>query len=326
MKVISLSGHDSSAWPLDELRSASVLFHTQPDHPSFHELSALGIHCQALDSGDLPTDATLVNPASLPLYELVHISDRLLGPGGCPWDQAQTHESLKRHMLEEVYELFEAIDIQSDVKMREELGDVLLQPIMHAQMKQRDRQFGIDDVAREIVDKLVRRHPHVFGEVVADDADEVLRNWDKIKKSEKGDAPRSILAGVPKAMPSLLRAYEVSKRAVRVGFEWPDIDAVFDKLREEEAELKGALASGDQEQVESELGDLLFTAVNIARWAKVEPEEALRKMLDRFTRRFMLMESLAEKPLDELSFEEWDALWERSKAHERAKGPSESGP
>ena len=249
-----------------------------------------------------------------PLQELVYVVDRLLGPGGCPWDQEQTHDSLKKYLLEEVYELFDAIGSRSDEAMMEELGDVLLQPLMHAAMKKRDGGYGPQEVAATLVSKLVRRHPHVFGDVSAADSDEVLRNWDRIKAEEKGEKPASRLAGIPSSMPALARAYAVSKRAVRVGFEWSDIDAVFDKLHEEEVELRGAIASGDHEAKMAEVGDLLFTAVNLARWAGVEPEEALRQMLNRFTDRFMHMERHASKALEDLSPEEWDGLWESAKS------------
>lgn len=268
-------------------------------------------------AGDNVPDNSVLILVRRPLDELAHVVDRLLGPGGCPWDQAQTHESLKKYLIEEAYEVIEAIDLDDRSKLEEELGDLLLQPYMHAQMRKlRTQEFDIDDVANGIVDKLVRRHPHVFGDIEVADADEVLKNWDRIKQGEKGapaEAPPSILAGVPKAMPSLLRAHEVSKRAARCGFEWPDIEAVFDKLREEENELRAELAEGSFERMENEIGDLLFTAVNIARWCKVEPEEALRKMLDRFTKRFMAMEALSPKPLRELTPEEWDAMWTEAK-------------
>lgn len=251
-----------------------------------------------------------------PLYDLVAVVDRLLGPGGCPWDQEQTHESLKRHLLEEAYEVLEAIDSGNRDKLAEELGDLILQPIMHAQMQKRDGSFDIDEVATRIVDKLIRRHPHVFGDANAANAEEVLRNWDRIKQQEKGGEPASVLAGVPSGMASLLRAFEISKRAARAGFEWADIEAVFEKLSEEERELKEALKQGDQQRIEAEIGDLLFTAVNIARWSGVEPEEALRKMLNRFSARFMRMEASVNKDLRELTPKEWDALWEQAKAAE----------
>lgn len=244
----------------------------------------------------------------------VRVVDRLLGPGGCPWDQAQTHESLKRHLIEETYEVVEAIDSGDLDKLREELGDLLLQPILHAQMEALRGGWTTDDVAQGLVNKLVRRHPHVFGDTDVADAEEVLKNWDRIKQNEKGGEPRSILEGVPRSLPALLRAFEVSKRAARVGFEWPNLEAVFDKLREEESEFVEALGSGEATRIEAEMGDLLFTVVNVARWAGVEPEDALRRMLDRFTRRFQGMEASADKPLRELSADEWDDLWERSKA------------
>jgi tetrapyrrole methylase family protein/MazG family protein len=246
-----------------------------------------------------------------PLERLVYIVDRLLGPGGCPWDREQTHETLKKYLLEEAYEVLDAIDSQSPDKLKEELGDLLLQPIMHARMEKAVGNWDIDDVATAICDKLVRRHPHVFGDTQAETSDEVLKNWDAIKKTESG--AKSVLEGVPQGMASLLRAHEVSKRAARVGFEWPNLESVFDKLKEEEQELNEAIAGGDPTRIEEEMGDLLFTVVNVARWLKVEPEEALRKMLNRFTERFQHMESLAETDLKHLSPEEWDRLWTTAK-------------
>lgn len=322
IRLVRLSG------PLDEgqlhdLRSARAVYHADPSDASFGALAAAGVACRP--AGDsLEPDSVLVLPprrpefesderASAALGELVHIVDRLLGPGGCPWDQAQTHESLKRHLLEEAYEVLDAIDSGVAEKLKEELGDLLLQPIMHAQMEALAGGFDIADVAETINAKLVRRHPHVFGTVDAKDADEVLKNWDRIKQAEKEGESSSVLEGVPTGMASLLRAFEVSKRAARCGFEWPDVEAVFEKLYEEEAELREALAQGVPERIESEIGDLLFTAVNLARWSKVEPEEALRKMLNRFTDRFKSMERSAHTPLRDLRPEEWDELWEAAK-------------
>lgn len=247
---------------------------------------------------------------------LVHVIDRLLGPNGCPWDQEQTHQSLKRHLLEEVYEVFDAIDSGDQEKLLEELGDLLMQPVMHAQMEARDGRFNIDDVADAISNKLVRRHPHVFGDKVASTSDEVLRNWDAIKRQEKGDEHRSVLEGVPRSAPALLRAHEVSKRAARSGFEWEDLPSVFGKLEEEVEELKAAIRAKDPDEIESEVGDLLFTVVNVARWSGVDSEEALRKMVDRFIGRFGHMERYAEKPLTDLSVSEWDTLWNEAKADE----------
>lgn len=252
------------------------------------------------------------NPGGL--YGLVWVVDRLLGPGGCPWDQEQTHESLKKHLIEESYELCEAIDEANLDKMREELGDVLLQPLMHTQMQRLEGGWDIDAVAQTITEKLIRRHPHVFGDVEAADADEVLRNWNQIKLKERGEKPGSILDGVPKSMPALMRAMEISKRAAREGFEWPSIDAVWDKVGEEQTELNQAIASGEATDIESELGDLLFSLVNIARWLRLDPEQALMRMVDRFVRRFREMEAHSDRPLRELTPEEWNDLWERSKA------------
>jgi tetrapyrrole methylase family protein/MazG family protein len=282
------------------------------DPAALAALHAVGIHALPAKN-EVPSGSVLVTQPR-PLDGLADICDRLLGPGGCPWDQAQTHETLKKHLIEEAYEVLDAIDSGSSAALCEELGDLLLQPVLHAQMRKiRTGEWDIDDVARGINDKLIRRHPHVFGTTSVGDADEVLRNWDRIKRSEKSDSG-SILDGVPRSLPALLRAMEVSQRAVRAGFEWPDLQGVFEKLREEESELREAIEGGSEERIADELGDLLFTVVNIARWAKVDPEEALRRMVDRFTGRFVAMERMAAKPLPELSPEEWDELWNRAKA------------
>ena len=296
---------------LEQLRNKKViLLERQPRVQ--RALAEAGIEHSVLEGNSIPSECTLVLAPSA-VDDLICVVDRLLGPGGCPWDQAQTHESLKKYLLEEAYDVFDAIDSEDSDLLCEELGDLLLQPILHAQISKAAGGFDSQQVATGIVDKLIRRHPHVFGDTVVADADEVLKNWDKIKKTEKGDEPRSILTGVPKAMAALLRAHEVSKRAARIGFEWPDIESVFDKLHEEEAELQEALKEGNQEAISSELGDLLFTVVNIARWAKVEPEEALRVMVDRFTRRFICMETLTEKDMKTLSQDQWNDLWLKAK-------------
>lgn len=310
MPTVLRLGARPELWPEDtcsRLLDAPVIL-LQPDDGLAQALSQQGVSWQPL--GDMiPQEAILIIPAT-PLEELVTLVDRLLGPGGCPWDQAQTHESLKRHLLEEVYEVFEAIDRNDTESLGEEIGDLLLQPVMHGQMAD---SFDTQEAARRVVDKLIRRHPHVFGDLVAEDPETVLKNWDRIKQNEKGSEPQSLLAGVPKAMPSLLRAYEISKRAARVGFEWSDIDAVWEKFREEERELAEALSEGDEAAAAFELGDLLFTLVNIARWLKIEPEDALRQMLDRFTARFQAMERAANRPLGEMTAAEWDQLWVTAK-------------
>lgn len=327
-RILRLSGEPIADSDRTLLSGAVRIGHLDGRHPSFQRLIEAGFapvvveDCLSDDFEVLvvPVDSTEEARRSAALGKLIWIVDRLLGPGGCPWDREQTHETLKRHLLEEAYEVLDAIDSGSMEALREELGDLILQPIMHAQMEHIEGNFDIADVADSINDKLIRRHPHVFGEVEAADSEAVLANWDRIKREEKGAVPASVLAGVPTGMASLLRAFEVSKRAARNGFEWPDIEAVFDKLREEETELREALDAGIPDRIEAEVGDLLFTAVNIARWAKVEPEEALRKMLNRFTERFLMMELEANRPLRELSPEEWDALWEASK--KRLAGPA----
>ena len=282
-------------------------YHPDPGHPSFREGMV------AVPPEGVPDGATLLVPSAdaTPLGELVYVVARLLGPGGCPWDQEQTHATLRKHLVEEAYETIDAIDADDMEALREELGDLLLQPVLHAGIRKAAGGWGIDDVARGIVDKLVRRHPHVFGDVAVSGTDDVLRNWEAIKRTEGRE---SALKGVPRAMPALARALLMSKRAARAGFEWPSMEGVLAKLDEEEREVREALASGDTDAIRSEIGDLLFTVVNVARWADVDPEEALRAMLDRFSRRFERMESLAEKPLGDLDAVTWDALWNRAKA------------
>jgi tetrapyrrole methylase family protein/MazG family protein len=198
----------------------------------------------------------------------------------------------------------------------EELGDVLLQVVFHAQLEAEVGSFDIDDVTQVIVDKLVRRHPHVFGDLEVADADEVLRNWEQIKRAEKAEGWReSALDGVPAGLPALMRAMEISKRAVKVGFEWEQFSDVLSKVEEEIGELKSAIEAGDRKEIESELGDLFFTLVNVARWQKVDPEEALRQMLRRFTGRFHYIEQRARdggRKVAEMSLAEMDALWNES--------------
>lgn len=257
------------------------------------------------------------------LAGIAWIVDRLLAPDGCPWDRAQTHHTLKRHLIDESYELIEAIDNDQPHEMVEELGDVLLQPFMHTQIAKARGEFDIDAVAEVLGQKLYRRHPHVFADVEAETSDEVLRNWDDIKESEKNGTQRSVLGGVPDSLPALLQAYEISVRAARKGFEWASIDQVWEKSQEETEELKSAVDAGDMDAALDELGDLLFTIVNIARWLGVEPEDALRRMLRRFRQRFYWIEKNAGKPLVDLSGDEWRNLWDRAK---RAGGTdAESG-
>ena len=253
---------------------------------------------------------------------LVGLMARLRSPNGCPWDREQTHASLRKYFIEETYEVLEAIDADDPDLLCEELGDALLQVIFHAQLASETDDFDAGDVIGKIVAKLIRRHPHVFGETLVSGSDEVLTNWEQIKRAEKGgkaDSWRpSALDGVPKGLPALMQALEISKRAVKVGFEWPDFPSVMAKFDEETAELKAELAveAPDKSRIFAELGDLIFTLVQVARWQKLDPEDALRQMLARFSARFRFMESKAREQaqtLGELNLTEMDALWDAAK-------------
>ncbi|MGQ9454972.1 MAG: nucleoside triphosphate pyrophosphohydrolase [Armatimonadota bacterium] len=249
--------------------------------------------------------------------ELVETVKKLRSREGCPWDRQQTHESLKSYLIEETYELVEAIDSGDLSLVKDELGDLLLQVFLHAQIADESGEFGIADVCRGIREKLQRRHPHVFGEVEVSSVDEVLRNWEKIKRAEAGYEDRtSVLDGIPRTLPALMRATKLSKRAARTGFEWPNLQAVVDKLKEEVAELEAALAKGDREEIRGEIGDLLFTIVNIARWVDVDPEDALRGMLKKFAERFRRIEEHARqtgRDITEMTLEEMDKVWNETK-------------
>ena len=266
----------------------------------------------------------MVDPKSRPatekprvtFQEFVALIARLRGPDGCPWDREQTFASLKRFMIEEAYEAVEAVDSNSRERLCDELGDVLIQVVLNAQLAAEEGSFTITDVIEGVTAKLVRRHPHVFGDVTVADSAEVLRNWEAIKRTEKPERT-SILDGVPRDLPALMKAMEVSRRAVKVGFEWPSLDEVFAKLHEEIAELQAALPSADRNAIAGEIGDLLFTTVNIARFLQVDPEDALRTMVARFSERFRHMErdvARTGRRLTDLSPEEWDRLWEAAKA------------
>ena len=253
---------------------------------------------------------------------LMQLMRKLRGPGGCPWDAEQTHESLKRYLLEETYEVMEAIDAGSPEMLMEELGDLLLQPVFHAVIAEENGEFSMDDVLRILCDKLIRRHPHVFADLRVNDIDQLVANWERIKKKEKGEERRSALAGIPSHLPALLRAQKVSEKAARVGFDWDHLDPVFAKVLEELKELEETLFTGDQERMEAELGDLLFAIVNLGRFLSLNPEEALRKTITRFTKRFSHIENTLHaqgKSLHDASLDEMDALWEEAKAVERGE-------
>jgi tetrapyrrole methylase family protein/MazG family protein len=243
---------------------------------------------------------------------LVEIIARLRAPDGCPWDRQQTHTSLRSNLLSECYEVLEALDGNNSAELCEELGDLLLQIVLHAQIAADDKKFEIGDVIKSITTKIIHRHPHIFGSRKVKDAEEVMHNWEALKKEERGEGV-SILEGVPKDMPALAYAYEISRRAVRVGFEWENIEGVIDKLVEEIREIRDSSSRGEKER---EFGDLLFTLVNVARWEGIDAEAALRGANRKFYKRFAYMEELCRRrglSLDKMSFEEQNKLWEEAK-------------
>lgn len=249
--------------------------------------------------------------------DLVKLMTRLRGPDGCPWDRKQTLPDLKPYVIEEAYEVVDAIDRDDRAALLEEIGDLLLEAVFVAEITREEGTFDIYDSITAIHDKLVRRHPHVFGDVEAKDADEVLVNWEKLKRDERKAENKSVLSGVPQSLPALLKASRLTEKAARVGFDWRRTDDVFDKLDEEIAELREAVASNDAAHIEEEIGDLLFTIANIARKVNVNAEEALQSTNRKFKKRFESMESRTEKNLDQLTLEEMDRLWEEAKAAER---------
>ena len=251
--------------------------------------------------------------------KLVNIMRRLRAPDGCPWDREQTRDSLKPFLIEETYEVLEAMESEDLQKFQEELGDLLFQIIFHAQIAEENREFSIEDVLRQASEKMTRRHPHVFSNAQVANAQEVLFNWEEIKKEERPPG-ESVLEGVPRNLPSLLRAHRLQDRAARMGFDWRDAKEVLEKVEEEMAELKKAFTQGERMRMEEELGDLFFSLVNLARFLEVNPEEALRKTISRFIHRFRYIEEeMAKKGrlLREASLEEMDRLWEEAKTKER---------
>jgi len=250
-----------------------------------------------------------------PLYLLQEIAAILRAEGGCAWDREQTSSTLRPYLIEEAYELYEAIENNDTEHMKEELGDLIYQVYAHAQIASESGQFDIDDVAQGIADKLVRRHPHVFGDAGEMTARQVSDNWEKIKKREK-EHRESLLDGVPSHLPALLRAYRVQQKVSRIGFDWERMDDVVAKIEEELCEFKEIALSGDRERIEEECGDILFSMVNALRFAHVNPEEALRKTTDKFITRFRIVEKLAAesgKGLEEMTIQEMDQLWELAK-------------
>jgi len=277
--------------------------------------------------------------------KLAAVMARLRAPGGCPWDREQTHSTLRTYLIEEAYEVLDALDSRDDAKFAEELGDLLLQVLFHAQIAAEQRRFSINDVMREIHDKLIRRHPHVFGNVHAKTSADVLRNWEQIKKHERSSKssvaqvesaspaafsssessvpkPESLLDRVPHTLPALLEALQLTRKAARIGFDWDNVEGIFDKLHEETNELREVLHQQESaERIEGELGDLLFVAVNLSRFLQVDPEIALKKASAKFYRRFREMERIAREQgtsLAEVPRAQLESLWDQSKQSEQA--------
>lgn len=268
-------------------------------------------------------DAGGAAPPGAAFTRLVEVMARLRGEGGCPWDREQTRESLKPYVVEEAYEVLEAIDEGDAAKLREELGDLLLQVVFQAQVAREVGEFTISEVIQAIVEKLVRRHPHVFGDASASTAQEVLHRWEAIKRAERQNERRrpSALDGVPRELPALLRAHRLQEKASRVGFDWDDTTGLLGKLEEELAEFRAVCRNGGGPRAAAELGDLLFTLVNVSRFLNVNPEEALRETIARFTRRFHHVEDQMHQagiPMTRETRSEMDRLWEEAKAREGA--------
>jgi MazG family protein len=257
-------------------------------------------------------------PVGAGFARLVEIMARLRSPEGCPWDREQTFDTIKPYLLEETYEVMDAIDARDWDGVADELGDLLLQVVFFSQMAQEAGHFDVTDALEAINGKLVRRHPHVFGEGEAKTAAEVVQKWDEIKATEK-PRPKGLLAGVPRSLPALMEARQIAGRAAGAGFDWSNVDQVFEKLQEELAELDGVRKAGSPEALQDEIGDLLFVIVNIARFLKVDPEQALRGTNSKFRRRFAHVEEGLEaqgKSLGDASIEEMESLWQDAKGRE----------
>lgn len=252
-----------------------------------------------------------------PFEQLVQLMARLRAPGGCPWDREQTHESILPKLIEESYELISAVESENNDHVREELGDLLLHIVFHSQIAKDEGAFQIDDVIRTLSEKLVRRHPHVFGDVTVKDSREVIKNWDEIKAAEKEKKPdEGLFDSVPRSFPALLEANKLNKKAAKVGFDWKKTDDVLAKIDEEIGEFREELRTKNGVGLEHEMGDLLLALANLCRFIDVQPEEALRKANGRFRRRFALMEKKIEaagKKMENLSPQEWDRYWNQAK-------------
>jgi tetrapyrrole methylase family protein/MazG family protein len=265
--------------------------------------------------------------------KLAAVQARLRAPDGCPWDREQTHASLRTYLIEEAYEVLEALESGDDAKFAEEMGDLLLQIVFHSQIAKEEGRFTVSDVIREVHDKMVRRHPHVFGEKRAKDSAEVLKNWEQIKKEERRAAGKkaddskqerkagSLLDGVSRALPAALEGFQLTRRAARIGFDWDNVEGVFEKMSEENGELREAVRAKDTRRSEEEMGDLLFAAVNLARFLHIDPEIALKKANAKFSSRFRRMEDLSAnsgKTLADVPRAQMEEFWETAKRAEKS--------
>lgn len=254
-----------------------------------------------------------------PIDRLVEIMRILRSPNGCPWDLKQSLQTLKEHLVEESHEVLDAIDSGNRDLLKEELGDLLLQVVFQAQLCREEGAFTFDEVAAGITEKLIRRHPHVFGSVQVSDADEVLKNWEAIKKAEKKDKPRATLEGIPRSLPALHKAHLIQKRAARVGFDWDDIEGAIAKLSEEVGEVKEAIAANDEKAVGEELGDVIFAAVNVCRFSGHNPEDLLHGTIRKFTTRFEYVEKAVHasgRQMSDCTLAELDRYWDDAKTFE----------
>ena len=258
-----------------------------------------------------------INKKSYEFDDLIEIMKFLRAPDGCPWDRVQTHESIRSNFIEETYEVIEAIDNKDNELMKEELGDVLLQVVFHSEMAAEEKAFDINDVINELCKKLVVRHPHVFGDVKAENSTEALKSWDDVKMKTKSQKRQSeAMDSVSKALPSLMRATKIQKKAAKVGFDWDNAEDAMEKIPEELSELKVAVSENNQENISEELGDLLFSVVNVSRFLNVDSEKALYDACDKFTNRFKALEALAiERNIDikTADIDELNSLWDEVK-------------
>ena len=253
------------------------------------------------------------------LEKLVDIIAVLRSENGCEWDREQTHKSLRPNMLEEAYEACDAIDDENIPNLREELGDVLLQVVLHAQIAKDNGEFDIEDVAKELSDKLIHRHPHVFGEQKVHSTQEILDNWDRLKKEEKSYR-KSVLDGISKSQSALMSAQKISKKVVKVGFEWDSAESLKDCIKSEYREFEEAVRLGDKDKMEDEMGDILFATVNLARWYKIDAEQGLLCANKKFTKKIRKMEEIKEKPFEEYTYDEFNELWKRAKILVKEEG------